>query len=177
VEPLERPSYLAVACIVRTRGNRGEVLAEPHTDFPARFNLLEKVWLAFPDQSRRCFKLEECWEHKGRQVLKFAGVDSITAAEALVGAWVEIEAGDAVSLPEGTYYDHDLAGCKVIDQDGRELGIVKEVLRIPGNSQLVVESGSGEFLIPAKEGICKEVSIPDKRITVELPEGLMGLNR
>jgi 16S rRNA processing protein RimM len=177
VEPLERSSYLAVAYIVRARGNRGEVLAELHTDFPARFNLLEEVWLAFPDRARRCFKLEECWEHKGRQVLKFAGVDSITAAEQLVGAWVEIEAGDAVILPKGTYYDHDLAGCRVIDQGGRELGIVKEVLRIPGNNQLVVESGSGEFLIPAKEGICKGVSVPDKRITVDLPEGLMDLNR
>lgn len=177
MEPFERPSYLAIACIVRTRGNRGEVLAELHTDFPARFNLLEKVWLAFPDRSRRCLKLEECWEHKGRQVLKFAGVDSITAAEELVGAWVEIQAGDAVTLPEGTYYDHDLAGCSVVDQNGRVLGTVKEVWRIPGNNQLVVENDKCEFLIPAKEGICKEVSIPEKRITVELPEGLVDLNQ
>jgi len=177
VEPLERPSYLTVAYIVRTRGNRGEVLAEPHTDFPARFNLLENVWLVFSDRPRRCCKLEECWEHKGRLVLKFAGVDSIAAAEQLVGAYVEIEAGEAVVLPQGTYYDHDLAGCRVIDRAGRELGIVREVLRIPGNSQLVVESGGGEFLIPAKGDICKEVSIADKRITVDLPEGLMDLNR
>ena len=177
MEPSERPSYLAIARVVRTRGNRGEVLAELHTDFPTRFNLLEKVWLAFPDRSRRCLKLEECWEHKGRQVLKFAGVDSITAAEELVGTWVEIEAGDAVILPAGTYYDHDLVGCNVIDQSGRRLGTVKEVWRIPGNNQLVVESDRGEFLIPAKGGICKEVSIPDRRIMVELPEGLMDLNQ
>ncbi len=176
MEPPERPSYLAVAYIVRTRGNRGEVLADLHTDFPARFNQLEEVWLAFPDHSRRCFRLQECWEHKGRQVLKFWGVDSISAAEALVGAWVEVESRDAVILPEGTYFDHDLTGCRVVDQSGRDLGIVKEILRIEGNNQLVVGIGTGEYLIPAKEGICKEISIPEKRITVELPEGLMDLN-
>ena len=177
MEPSERPPYLAVAFIVRTRGNRGEVLAELHTDFPARFNQLEEVWLAFPDQSRRQYRLEESWEHKGRQVLKFEHVDSISAAEELIGAWVEIDAGDAVALPEGTYFDHDLAGCRVIDQSGNEIGFVREVLRIPGNNQLVVESAAGEFLVPAKEGICKEISISEMRITVELPEGLVDLNR
>jgi len=176
VEPLERPSYLAIARIVRTRGNKGEVVAELHTDFPARFNLLEKVWLEFPDRSRRCLALDECWEHQGRQVLKFAGIDSISAAEDLVGAWVEVEAAEAVKLPEGTYYDHDLAGCAVIDQNGRQVGTVKEVWRITGNNLLIVDNGSGEFFIPATEGICKEVSIAGKRITVELPEGLVDLN-
>ncbi len=177
MEPAERPSYLAVAFIVRTRGNKGEVLAELHTDFPARFNQLEEVWLAFPDRSRRRYRLEECWEHKGREVLKFEAVNSISAAEQLVGAWVEIESVAAVALPEGTYFDHDLVGCRVIHTDGSELGVVREVLRIPGNNQLVIDGARGEFLVPAKEGICKEISISDRRITVELPEGLVDLNR
>jgi 16S rRNA processing protein RimM len=177
VEPPERPSHLAIGYIVRTRGNKGEVLAELHTDFPARFSQLEEVWLAFADRSRRRYKLQESWEHKGRQVLKFSGVDSISAAEELVGAWVEVESRDAVVLPEGTYFDHDLTGCRVVDQNGRDLGVVKEVFRIPGNNQLIVEGVTGEYLIPANGAICKEVSIEEKRITVELPEGLMDLNR
>jgi len=177
VEPAERPAYLAVALIVRTRGNKGEVLAELHTDFPARFNLLEDVWLASADGSRRRVRLEECWGHKGREVLKFAGVDSISAAEQLVGSWVEIEADQALILPEGTYYDHDLIGCRVLDRGGNYLGEVAQVQRIPGNNLLLVRGEKGEFLIPAAGEICREVSIPDKRIVVEMPEGLKDLNR
>jgi 16S rRNA processing protein RimM len=121
--------------------------------------------------------LEETWRHKGRQVLKFAGVDTISAAEELVGAWVGVPVEEAVPLPEGTYFDHDLAGCLVRDPQGRKLGTVVEVLRISGNNQLVVRGDCGEFLIPAAEPICKSVSISGKEIIVDLPEGLMDLNK
>ncbi len=178
MEPSARHSYFAIARIVRPRGIRGEVLAEIHTDFPARFHQLENVWLSFADQRRRLFALKECWEHKGRIVLKLGGVDSIPAAQELIGAWVEIEAEDAVHLPEGTYFDHELSGCTVVTVEGQVIGTVREVLRIPGNNQLVVDGGpAGEILIPAHEGICKSVSVPEKRIVIEPPEGLLDLNR
>lgn len=171
------PSFIAIARIVRPRGNRGEVLAELHTDFPARFDPLGNVWIEFSDGRRRGFVLEETWEHKGRRVLKFAGIDTIAAAETLVGAWVEVEADRAVRLPEGSYFDHDLVGCTVRDVRGAHLGRVKEVLRIAGNNQLVVEGPSGEILIPAVSGICTEISIDRKEIVVDPPEGLIDLNK
>ncbi len=177
MDPAFRPSYIAIARIVRTRGNRGEVLAELHTDFPARFRLLKRVWVAFPDGKREQLTLEGCWEHKGRQVLKFGAVDSITAAEALVGAWIEIEAGQAVGLPAGSYWDHDLVGCSLRDTRGERLGTVTGVLHIAGNDQLVVDGPNGEFLVPVVASICREVSIERKEIVADLPDGLMDLNR
>ena len=177
VEPNARPSFIAIARIVRPRGNRGEVLADSHTDFPARFNLLKEVWLSFPGGHRRIFVLEDCWEHKGRLVFKFSGVDSIDSAIGLAGAWVEVPADQAVVLPPGSYFDHDLAGCKVCDGQGKILGKVVEVLRITGNSQLLVRGEQGEFFVPATAEICREISTEQKMIVVELPEGLIDLNK
>ena len=110
-------------------------------------------------------------------MLKFGGIDSITAAEALVGAWVEVEADQAVTLPEGTYWDHDLVGCSVRSAGGEALGTVAEVMRIGGNHQLVVQGPRGEFLVPAVAAICREISISRREIVVDLPEGLMDLNK
>jgi 16S rRNA processing protein RimM len=177
VEPNARPSHITIARIARTRGNRGEVLADLYTDFPNRFRQLSEVWLELADGGREHIALESSWEHGGRQVLKFAGIDSISSAERLVGAWVEIEAGQAVKLPEGTYFDHDLVGCAVRSISGKDLGVVREVLRIAGNNQLVVVGGGGEFMVPAVFGICKEISIEKKLILVDLPEGLIDLNK
>jgi len=177
VESSAQSSFIAVARIVRARGNRGEVLADLYTDFPERFHQLEEAWLEFADQRRQRFRLEDSWQHKGRLVLKFAGVDTISAAEELAGAWVQVEADQTVRLPDGTYFDHDLIGCSVRDISGAELGIVKEVIRFWGNHQLVVEDQKGEFLLPACEGICKEISIEKKEISVDLPDGLIDLNR
>jgi 16S rRNA processing protein RimM len=177
VVPTARPSHIAIARITKPRGNRGEVLAELYTDFPARFGLLHRVWIEFPDGHRESLELERFWEHQGRPVLKFNAVDSISEANKLVGAWVEIEADQAFPLPEGSYWDRDLIGCVIRDRSGKTLGSVRDVMRIAGNSQLVVAGENGEFLVPAVASICIEISIARKEILVDLPDGLMGLNQ
>jgi 16S rRNA processing protein RimM len=173
-------SFIAIARIARTRGNRGEVLADIYTDNPDRFDDLGEVWLEFDDgrrQARTRKKLEDVWDHKGRKVLKFEGVDTISDAEAWAGCWVMVPADQAMELPEGTYFNHDLVGCAVSGIDGTPIGTVSEVLDIADNAQLVVRGGGREYLIPAVKNICVEVSIPDKRILIDPPEGLMDLGK
>jgi 16S rRNA processing protein RimM len=177
VESDAPPAFIAIARIARTRGNRGEVLADLYTDFPDRFNALEEVWLEFADGHRLRVSIEDTWEHKGRRVLKFAGVNDIGSAEAYVGCWVQIPADQAMTLPEGTYFDHDLIGCSVQDAGGTYVGVVEEVLRIAGNSQLVVKGPDREYLIPAVDSICIEISVKDKKIRIDPPEGLMDLGK
>jgi 16S rRNA processing protein RimM len=152
------------------------VLAELHTDFAGRFEHLGEIWLEYPDQRRERRILESSWPHRGRVVLKLSGTNSIAEAETLAGAWIEVEVDQAVSLPEGTYFDHDLIGCLLYSANGEELGTVSEILHIPGNDQLVVQGKRQEVLIPATSDICREVSVERKRIIVDLPEGLMDLN-
>ena len=177
MEPDTQTSFIAIARIARTRGNRGEVLADLYTDFPDRFNALEEVWLEFADGRRVRVAVEDTWEHKGRRVLKFAGADNISAAEAFVGCWVQVPSEQAVELPEGTYFDHDLVGCSVLDAGGNCFGVVEAVLRIAGNSQLVVKGPDREFLIPAVDSICIRISIEEKKILIDPPEGLMDLGK
>jgi 16S rRNA processing protein RimM len=152
-------------------------LADLYTDFPDRFSALEKVWLEFADGRQECKAIEESWEHKGRRVLKFAGINDIGSAEAYVGCWIQIPAEQAMKLPEGTYFDHDLVGCSVEDTRGSHLGVVDEVLRISGNSQLVIREAGREYLIPAVDSICIRISIEEKRIVIDPPEGLMDLGK
>lgn len=172
-----QPSYIAIARIARTRGNRGEVLADFYTDFPDRFDALEEVWLEFADGRLQHMSLEDTWEHKGRIVLKFLGVDSISSAEGCVGSWVVVPVDQAVKLPDGTYFDHDLVGCLVQDTQGRRLGNVREILHIVGNNQLVVRGENQEYLIPAVDSICVKISIKEKQILIDPPEGLMDLGK
>jgi 16S rRNA processing protein RimM len=177
VEPDTDSQALAIARIVRTRGNRGEVLADILTDFPERFQRLKAVWLEFPDRHRELAVVEATWVHKGRQVLKFAGIESISEAERLRAAWVLVERKDAVPLKQDEYYDHDLIGCRVVDAAGAVLGTVREILKAAGNAVLIVDGAAGEILIPAVADFCRRISIPEKLIVVDLPEGLLDLNR
>lgn len=169
-------SFITIARIVKTRGNRGEVLVDSLTDFPERFDVLEHVWLASGDGQPKKFRLDFTWEHKGRRILKFKGIDSIDSAEKLIGCLVQVPKEQAVQLPRGTFFDHDLIGCSVEDSRGNLLGVVDSILRIPGNSQLVVKTLDKEILVPAVENICTQISIEKKRIVIDPPEGLMDLD-
>ena len=177
MDPAARPAFVTIAKIVRTRGNKGEVLADPHTDFLRRFENLSVVWLEFPDGERRRVSLETTWVHNNRPVLRFVGIRTIEEASSLVGAWVEVEAEQTVPLPEGTYYDFDLVGCRLLDPAGCDLGVVRGVLHISGNDQLVVEGPNGEYWVPATSPICRQIDVKRGRIIVNLPDGLMDLNK
>lgn len=175
--PSTRPDSFAIARIVRARGIRGEVLAELHTDFPDRFEGLKDVLVEFSDGRREVLILEGSREYRGMLVLKFAGIDTIGAAEGLVGAWVRLEEGRRMPLPEGSYYDDDLVGCSVRDMAGALLGVVVNVLHYSGNDLLEVRGPAGDFLVPAVGEIVREVSIGCKEIRVCPPAGLVDLNR
>ena len=129
---MQESPRISVARIVKTQGNRGEVAAEILTDFPERFQRLSSVVLKKEGQSALQLNLENHWFHKQRVILKFQGIDAITPAEHLVGYEVTIDNSQLMTLQPGSYYQHDLIGCRIEDQDGVARGNVVEVLGSPG---------------------------------------------
>jgi 16S rRNA processing protein RimM len=164
---------VAIAKIAKTRGLRGEVIADVLTDFPERFELLETVFIVKPNGESLEAKLENFWFQKGRVILKFAGFDQIETAETLRNAEVCIPESEAVALEEGEFYDWELQGCEVETVEGEKLGRVKELMRTGGTENLVVQSETKDYLIPFAETICVEVDIENKLIRVNVPEGLL----
>ena len=78
---------------MRPQGRCGEVLAEILTNFPEKFAERKQLWLSADDTADASeYALENHWLHKGRVVLKFAGINSISQAEALSGLLVQIPA-------------------------------------------------------------------------------------
>jgi len=167
---------IVVARVVRTRGLRGEVVADLLTDFPGRFEALESVIAIAPDGSRRSLQIEEHWSHGKRIVFKFADYDSIDQAKELAGLQLAIPASERIELPKDQFYEWELAGCRVETIDGKLIGVVSEVMRTGGVEILVVAGDAGvEFLIPMAREICVEIDIDKKVVRVDPPEGLLEL--
>lgn len=165
---------VAVARGVKVRGLRGEVVAELLTDFPERFEGLERLIAVAPDGGRAALKLEEHWFHQGRIVLKFEGYDSVEEAAKLVGFEFAVPESERVELEEDEYYDWELEGCRVETIEGEQLGQVRQIMRTGGVEMLVVENRAGrEYLIPMAEDICVLIDIEQKLIRVDAPEGLL----
>jgi 16S rRNA processing protein RimM len=112
----------------------------------------------------------------GRPVVGVAGVETIDAAERLAGLELRIPAEKLAALPPGTFYHHDLVGCRVETGSGTPVGVVEGVEGTLGGSRLVVAGAGGEILIPLAVGICTTIDVDGKRIVIDPPEGLLDLN-
>jgi 16S rRNA processing protein RimM len=167
---------IIVARAVRTRGLKGELIADVLTDFPERFEKLSELSGVGPRGERAQLKLENYWFQNDRMVLKFAGYDTVESAKALVGYKFGLPEVERVELPADEFYDWELEGCSVESILGLNLGKVREVLRTGGVELLVVENEERrEVFIPMAASIVIEIDILQKKIVIDPPEGLLDL--
>ncbi|MGI8639742.1 MAG: ribosome maturation factor RimM [Pyrinomonadaceae bacterium] len=164
---------VAIAKTVKTRGLRGELVADLLTDFPDRFDDLEMVFAVDSNGKASELELEKFWFQKNRVILKFKGVDSIETAETWRNCDICIPEAEAVELEEDEFFDWELEGCEVETLNGEKLGKVQELMRTGGTEILVVKGAEKEYLIPFAETICVAVDIENKLIRVDAPEGLL----
>jgi 16S rRNA processing protein RimM len=147
-----------------------------HSDVPGRFQQGMRLWALADDGSRRELKVEALWPHKGHLVFQFAGCDSISEAEALVGCELQVPSRERARLEPGWTYVSDLLGCLVFD-GGREIGRVEDVQFGAGEAPLlIVKAGSQEYEIPYAEAFLKSADLAGKRIQMSLPEGMLEVN-
>ena len=168
------PEWIAVAILHRARGNRGEVTAESLSSKPERFARLKQVRLVL-GETISTHEVEQVWEHGGSLVFKFIGVDSISDAEKLRGAEVQIPRSERVALEPGEYFHSDVIGCEVRDRvSDRVIGKVTNFEEYGGPP--LIEIDSGRILIPFVKAICVDIQPEAKLIRVDLPEGLENLD-
>ena len=165
--------------MVKTQGRRGEVATEIYSDVPGRFAAGMRL-LALPREPggrRRELEVEELWPHKGLMVLKFARVDSISEAEALVGCELQVPSSQRSELQAGWSYVSDLVGCSVLDQ-GHDIGRIEDVQFGAGEAPLLIvrDAASKLLEVPFAEAYLESVDLERKQVSMKLPEGLLEVN-
>jgi 16S rRNA processing protein RimM len=176
--PGETSGRIAVGVIRKAHGVRGEASIEPWTDSPGRFEDLGTVTLVAPDDAHtRAVSIESTRVHGERALVKFSGVDTPEAVQLLQGWTIEIPEEEARALEDDEYFIHDLVGLTLVDGEGRERGVVAEVLEGGGGLLLSVKRPDGKtFELPFAADLCTEIDLEAKRIVVNLPEGLDDLD-
>jgi len=162
---------IAVGRINSTWGLKGHVRVTPFTSNDARFVTGARLIVA--GQPRVAL---EVISPQGYPMIRFVGFESRTAAEALRGAVIEIEADELPALPEGDYYVDDLRGLTVVTTDGTEVGTLADVLTTGANDvYLVRRPGQKDALIPAIKDVVLSVDLAAKQMVIDPLPGLLDL--
>jgi 16S rRNA processing protein RimM len=170
---------LLVGRVVKAHGITGEIVVEVHTDDPgARFAPGTTLRAKGSDDQQRSYVVDAAREHGGRLLVRLAGVGDRETADALRGSLFVVDSEDLPPIDEpDTYYDHQLEGLPVRTATGQQVGTVAEVLHTAAGELLAVkrDDGGGEVLVPFVSAIVTSVSLEDRRIEIDPPDGLLDL--
>jgi len=155
-----------------------------HTDVPDRFRQEMRLWALRRDGQRREVTVEDLWPHKSFLVLKFQGIETISDAEPLVGAELQLPLSERARLEPGWTYLSDLIGCTVFDGP-RKIGEIEDVQFGAGEAPLLVvrnkdwnkeQAAKLPYEIPFAEAYLEKLDLERKQVRMKLPEGLLEVN-
>ena len=166
---------LKVGKIVNTHSLKGEVKVISSTDFEEqRFEKGTELLITRGNQVVKEVTVESYRTHKNNLLVKFVGIDSIEEAEKLKNLQIKIDSDNIGELEENEFYFHEIIGCEVFDENGKSLCEISEILTPGANDVWVIKSQNGkEILIPYIEDVVKKIDVENKKIDIEVMEGLI----
>lgn len=166
---------LKVGKIVNTHSLKGEVKVISSTDFEEeRFKKGSKLLITRGNQLIREVVVQSYRNHKNFLLVKFEGIDSVEEAEKLKNLQIKIDSDEVGELEENEFYFHEIIGCQVFDENDRNLGEIIDILTPGANDVWVIKGEEGkEILIPYIEDVVKQIDIINKKVNIEVMEGLI----
>ena len=167
---------IAIGRVLKPHGIKGELKIFPETFDIERFYDLDQVYLEKGDKYQQ-YDIEVVRvTSDGKVFLKLLSVGDRNDAELLRGMIVSIDEEYARSLPEDTYYFHQLEGMTVYDRASeKEIGKIDSIVEAGSADLYIVKNNEIEYMIPAIKKFVKKVDVKNKRMEIESIPGLLDL--
>ncbi len=168
--------WFNVGKIVNTQGLRGEVRVISSTDFPEERYKKGSTLYIWKEKSKEPIEVKVASHrtHKNFELLTFVGYDNINDVEQFKGSFLKVSEEQLGKLEENEYYYHEIIDCKVVSEDGEEIGVVTEILSPGANDVWVVKRPNGkEAYIPYIADVVLKVDVENKLVVIYVMEGLL----
>ena len=172
-DPVQKEGILSIGKIVGAHGIKGAVKVYSYAESPSIFRPDSSILLEDKNGRRRSLTINWARTHKRGVILSFKGIGTRSDAEELIGAKLFIHKKELPEPEPGTYYWTDIIGLSVYRDDGDYLGKITSILPTGSNDVYIVrDEDNKETLIPALESVVLEIDLEQKKMLVDLPEGL-----
>lgn len=166
-------NYFRVGIIANTHALKGELKIKPTTEDINRFDYLKEAYIDFKGEYIHV-NVEKARYFKGMVILKFKEYNNINDVEKYKSCDLLVDRKNAIPLEDGLYYVQDLIGCRIITDEGKDIGVLKDVMETGANDVYVVElDNGGEVLLPVIDQCILNKDIEKREILVHMMKGLM----
>lgn len=165
--------FFQVGIVTSTHGVKGEVKVFPTTDDSRRFKRLKEV-IVDTGKERITLEIESVKFFKQFVILKFKGIDTLNDVEKYRKASLFVPRENAVRLSQDEYFIADLCGLTVQNEDGQNIGVLRDVMETGANDVYIIDLNDGrELLLPAIKQCILAVDVEAGFIQVHILEGLL----
>jgi len=166
-------NWVPIGKISRTHGLKGELKFRLMSTDQDTLLSVKHLKVQGSQEKETELVLESLRGSPSSLIIKFKGIDSIDAAEALAGQSLFALESEFPELPEDEYYRFQIEGLAAYDLDGRYYGRVEDIIETGSNDVYVVRDGNREILIPMIDWVVKSIDINEKKLIFENVEGLI----
>jgi 16S rRNA processing protein RimM len=157
---------ITIGKIAKPFGVRGEVRVLSLSDVPDRFRALGQVTLVDPSGRAVTTTVKSVREDRGAFIIGVEALSNPEEAAVFRGGWIKIHQDQALSLPEGQYFEFQLIGMAVFDETGQLLGTLEDVLETGSNAVFVVRGEGGETLVPGIRDAIESVNVRERTMAI-----------
>jgi 16S rRNA processing protein RimM len=169
----EEADLVTIGRIERPFGVRGEVKVRSLSDVPNRLQEVREVILVSPDGVSLTTNVTHVRSGGRGYIMGFEAFATPEAAARFRGGVLRIPRAASPRLGEDQYYEYELIGMAVQDEDGRALGRLEEIWQLPANPVFAVRQAGREVLIPATRTVVVSVDRVGRLMTVRVGEGVV----
>lgn len=170
---MTQDSCYLLGYIVRTHGTAGNVVIFLDVDYPEDYDEMDSVYVEIKGELVPYFISRFNLQKQNNAIVTFEDVDTIEKAQALVGSSLFLSLDELQELGDEEFYYHEIKGYTVMDQTKGVLGVVREVYALNGQDLIAMDFQGVEVLIPTAADIVLKADKQDKKLFVNLPEGLL----
>ena len=157
---------VTIGKILQPFGVRGEVRVASLTDVPGRFEGLENAVLVRTTGEIVQTKVRSVRPSGEDYLVGFSAFSSPEEASHFRGAFLQIPEEKNLPRHQDTFYQFELIGLQVEDQEGRSLGTVTDILEYPQQQIMVISQNGDQLLLPARKQLIDFIDIPNNRLRV-----------
>ena len=154
---------------------KGEVLIYLDTDEPELYQEMESIFVEF-NKNLIPFFIENSNLHKGDFLrVKFEDVDNEEQADEIINCEVYLPLNMLPKLEGNKFYFHEVIGFEIEDQ---RIGVFGKIVSINDTSAqplFEVINGNVEILVPMIDQFLVKIDRENKKVIMNLPEGLVEM--
>jgi 16S rRNA processing protein RimM len=160
------PDLVAIGQIVKSFGVKGDVRVKSLSDVPGRFEGLRQVTIEMPSGKT----IETVVSHVRKDLDSYViGLEALSTPEEAAlfrGSLLKIPEDQVPALPDGQYYEFQLIGMAVNDEQGQPLGTLEDIIETGSHPVFVVRGSGREWLVPGRQAVIASMDVVQRTMMV-----------